>query len=89
MVINKFVGCKCASNVLVNLLNINSPRQLTVSITTLKPNRGIELDSKNDDLEQYTRRQNLRISGIPGNVGGNTDDFVKIFMPSRNKSKMI
>lgn len=36
----------------------------------------IELELKNDDLEQYTRRQNLRISGIPENLRENTDDFV-------------
>lgn len=47
--------------------------------------RCIDLESKNDDLEQYTRRQNLRISGIPENAGENTDDLVLDFFTKTMK----
>lgn len=41
--------------------------------------RYTELESKHDDLEQYTRRQNIRISGFPEQEGENTDDIVVNF----------
>lgn len=45
----------------------------------------IELESKNDDLKQYTRRKNLRISGIPENVRENADDLVNDFFTNTIK----
>lgn len=45
----------------------------------------IELESKNDDLKQYTRRKNLRISGIPENVRENADDMVNDFFTNTIK----
>ena len=35
-----------------------------------------DLRLKNDELEQYTRRYSLRISGIPETEGENSDDVV-------------
>ena len=42
--------------------------------------RCVELELKNDDLEQYTRRQSLRISGIKENPGENTDTLIVEFV---------
>lgn len=69
--------------------NPKHQRQLTIILTTPKNSienvteqlkktgqRCIVLESKNDDFEQCTRRQNLRISGIPENAGEITDDVV-------------
>lgn len=39
----------------------------------------IELERKTDDPEQYTRRQNIHISGIPENAGEDTDGVVVDF----------
>lgn len=41
--------------------------------------RNTDLANKHDDLEQYTRRQNIRISGIQENEGEKTDDLVTDF----------
>lgn len=38
-----------------------------------------EADLKNDDLEQYTRRQSLRISGIPETTAESTDNLLVQF----------
>ncbi|VDI31329.1 Hypothetical predicted protein, partial [Mytilus galloprovincialis] len=38
-----------------------------------------ELEWKNDDLEQYTRRQSIRIAGIPEIFFESTDDEVLKF----------
>ena len=38
-----------------------------------------ELEWRNDDLEQYTRRQSIRIAGIPEKLSENTDDEVVKF----------
>lgn len=46
----------------------------------------IDLESKNKDLEQYTRTQNLRISGIQENAGENTDDLVLHFFIKTHES---
>lgn len=35
-----------------------------------------DLEAKHDDLEQYTRRQNVRISGIAEQDGEDTDDLI-------------
>ena len=37
------------------------------------------LEEHYDHLEQYTRRTNIRIFGIPENIRENTDDLVKTF----------
>ena len=47
--------------------------------------RCVELELKNDDLEQYTRRQNLRISGITENKDENTDSLVVDFVKNTMK----
>ena len=47
--------------------------------------RRVELELKDDDIEQYTRRQNFRISGIKENEDENTDSIVVNFVQNTMK----
>lgn len=63
-------------------------RQLAISLKIQQNSEQmcIDLESKNKDLEQYTRTQNLRISGIQENAGENTDDLVLNFFIKTHES---
>lgn len=62
---------------------ILNPLKATVTDLELKlkesNDRCQQLDNKHDDLEQYTRRQNIRIAGIQEADGENTDNLVITF----------
>lgn len=87
-VMSRYVECICPvnsltsqiiSNITYSLPSVKQLLKTSIEIFTEQfknQNRGVALELKNDDLEHYTRRQILQISGILETVEGNTNELV-------------
>ena len=65
----------------INALRADLVKKDTIIDNLKKENQNIlsrvsKLENRNDDLEQYSRRNSVRVSGIPENDGENTDNII-------------
>ena len=65
----------------ISALRVDLAKKDTIIDNLQKENQSIQarvnkIESRNDDLEQYSRRNSVRVSGIPENDEENTDNII-------------
>ena len=62
-----------------NMIILNDQLKQMTETFQRSDQRYEELSNQHDDLEQYTRRQSIRVGGIPEDDGEDTDDLILDF----------